>query len=487
MGIVSRIRSFFGRTEEPKQSPRTVGLLARFDAASDSPEMRRHWQNADGLSANASLLPHIQRLLRNRARYECANSPYLKGIVDTVSKDVVGTGPRLQVRTGTETTDNKVENLFHTWADEIRLADKLRIARKAKAESGEIFLVLVFNGRLNHPVKLDIQLLESDQCGDPIGVGLDPARVDGIDYDEFGNPAKYWFFRRHPGEGSPESMLSYSIDAKYVLHYFTADRPGQGRGIPDVAPSLNLCAVLRRFTLATLLSAETAANISLAIQSDAPPEGADEVDPNTEIPFERGMAMTLPAGWKAEQIESKHPNTTFVEFVRTVAREIGRPLSSPPNITLCDSAGLNYSSGRLDHQTYGRAIDWDQYDIGVRILGPIFRAFMEWAVLVEGLLPQELRMVGAIPAPTWMWRGREHVDPVKEAQAQDIRLKNGMTNKRDECAKEGRDWAENDRQRKVEKDQEKDLGLTPALPSGQASGAATSSAKDDDEEDDSGD
>jgi hypothetical protein len=31
------------------------GLLARFDSAADSPDMRRHWENADGLQTPRKL------------------------------------------------------------------------------------------------------------------------------------------------------------------------------------------------------------------------------------------------------------------------------------------------------------------------------------------------------------------------------------------------------------------------------------------------
>ncbi|MCS6896464.1 MAG: hypothetical protein NZM29_00695, partial [Nitrospira sp.] len=44
-------------------------IRARYDAAATSPDNRRHWANADGLSPNAANSPDVRRMLRNRARY----------------------------------------------------------------------------------------------------------------------------------------------------------------------------------------------------------------------------------------------------------------------------------------------------------------------------------------------------------------------------------------------------------------------------------
>lgn len=66
---------------------RTVRVIrAKYDAAALTEDNRRHWANADGLSANAANSPAVRRVLRNRARYETANNSYARGIVLTLAK-----------------------------------------------------------------------------------------------------------------------------------------------------------------------------------------------------------------------------------------------------------------------------------------------------------------------------------------------------------------------------------------------------------------
>ncbi|MDP1799424.1 MAG: hypothetical protein Q8K78_18150, partial [Planctomycetaceae bacterium] len=45
-------------------------MRAKYDSALTTDNNRRHWANADGLSASAANGPEVRRILRNRARYE---------------------------------------------------------------------------------------------------------------------------------------------------------------------------------------------------------------------------------------------------------------------------------------------------------------------------------------------------------------------------------------------------------------------------------
>ena len=56
-------------------------VRGRYDAAVTTDENRRHWANADLLSADAANNPRVRRILRSRARYEVANNSYARGIV----------------------------------------------------------------------------------------------------------------------------------------------------------------------------------------------------------------------------------------------------------------------------------------------------------------------------------------------------------------------------------------------------------------------
>jgi capsid protein len=347
-------------------------IRARYDAAATTEDNRRHWANADGLSANATNSPEVRRVLRNRARYEVANNSYARGIVETLGNDTVGTGPRLQMLTPDTVTNRFVEQEFFRWSHAVKLAEKLRTMRVARAEDGEAFGILTNNGRLDTPVTLDVKLVEADQVTTPELAYEQPNAIDGIMFDDFGNPIEYHVLRYHPGDA--RMAFDWSVDripARAVVHYFRCDRPGQCRGIPDITPALPLFAQLRRFTLAVLAAAETAADFAGILYTDAPANGeADAAEPFEPIELEKRALLTMPGGWKMSQVQAEQPATTYAEFKREILNEIARCLNMPYNAAACNSSSYNCASGRLDHQVYYKSIRVEQSQLALTVLDP---------------------------------------------------------------------------------------------------------------------
>lgn len=438
------------------------GLRASYDAAKTNADNYRHWAAADSLSAAAANSPEVRRTLRNRARYEIANNSYARGIALTLANDCIGTGPRLQMLTDSAQANRLVEREFMAWSQAVNLAEKLRTMRLARVGDGEAFALLINNPRLYSPVQLDLRLIEADQVTSPTLVRDGDGYDDGITFDAYGNPVRYDILRHHPGDTQFSLGLEYqSLPASAVIHYFHPDRPGQNRGIPDITPALPLFAQLRRFTLAVLAAAETAADFAGILYTDAPAGGeADQAEPFESIALEKRALLTMPGGWKMSQMHAEQPATTYKEFKHEILNEIARCLSMPFNVAAANSSSYNYASGRLDHQVYHQAIRVEQSRIARDILDRIFAAWLAEAVLIEGYLPQPLRMIDADLSHQWFWDGREHVDPAKEANAQATRLTNHTTTLAHEYARQGRDWEAELRQRAKEQQLMRELGLT---------------------------
>jgi lambda family phage portal protein len=449
------------------QRPIPVALRARYDAAVTTEDNRRHWANADFLSANAGARPEVRRVLRNRARYEVANNSYAHGIVLTLANDVIGTGPRLQMLLGDGENDGGknvngvIEREFAAWAKAIDLPGKLRTMRQARAQDGEAFGLLHSNLNLEHPVKLDIKLIEADQVTTPLMKLSTPTFVDGIVFDTYGNPKEYHVLDYHPGDCLTIAPLAYRvIPAGSIVHWFRKDRPGQARGLPDILPALPLFAQLRRYTLAVIAAAETAADFAAVLFTDSPANGeAQALEPMDVVELERRMATVLPDGWKLGQIEARQPTTTYDMFKREILNEIARCLNMPYNIAACNSSGYNYSSGRLDHQTYYKSIRVEQAHCEMVVLDHILKAWLAEAMIVY----PELADVEDWPHQ-WFWDGHEHVDPQKEAGAQAQRLASSTTTLATEYARQGKDWETELRQRAKEVALMKELGLQITQP-----------------------
>lgn len=478
----------------------TGRVRAKYDAAVPGGDDRRHWQNADPLAADAANSPEVRKRLRERARYEAANNPYCGGTLRTLAADVVGSGPGLQIQAENDDDAKVAEDRFYRWAKAVRLAKKLRLMRLLRARDGEVFAVLFTNSKLRGtPVKLDLRVYEADQFAAPRPDPNDLA--DGIKFDDLGNVESYTLLKYHPGDPRGGSPQGITIPARFVLHWFREDRAGQSRGVSEITASLVIYSQYRRYAKATLSAAETSANISGVIETQTSPEDPDELEPLDPVDMDRNIFMTMPKGWKASAFKPEQPTTTYAEFKRAVLSEAARDLGMPYNVAAIDSSQHNFASGRLDDKVYERSIHVDRTEGEESLLDPLFAVWWEEASKITGFIPdsivnpppEEFIEPGEIyiPPHSWMWDGREFLDPQKEAAGKREMLSAGLTTYADELAKQGKDWREHFRQMSVEKEAAAALGITilpqamtaPAAPGQQPQGGGSN----DDGEPDPGD
>lgn len=418
------------------------GIEGSYDAAKTNEFNARYWSNADTLSPDEANSPEVRATLRSRARYECLESnSILKGIVHTLANDVIGTGPRLQMRTPDKEFNRQFEALWHRWAREIHLARKLRTMKLARTVDGEAFGQIITNRKLKHAIKVDLKPFEAEMCTTPSG-RLKPNSVDGIVFDDDGNPQTYHILKSHPGGPWGGSLDKADRPAEVIIHLFRQDRPGQHRGIPEVTPALPLSALARDYTLSVVHAARSAAKFTAVLETAAArTDDGESFDAGVEafdmVDVDYDMITSLPHGWKMNQFKAEQPTTTYDMFHKSLVSQCARCVHMPYNIAAANSSGYNYSSGRLDHQQYFYAIDVEQSEWEVDCLDRLLEAFADEALLIPDLLPA----IGALEdlPHEWMWPGRPHVDPAKEAQGQRTRLSSGTTHRAREYAEQGLD------------------------------------------------
>jgi capsid protein len=262
----------------------------------------------------------------------------------------------------------------------------------------------------------------------PSGIEL----VDGIELDRHGNPVRYHFLTSHPGAGYTGRSASYAegiwVGPSSVIHIFNEDRPGQHRGIPEITPALPLFAILRRYSLSTVAAAETAADLAAVLKTDSPSYSVDDiqnVEAGVSFPIRRRTIMSLPFGWSIQQLKAEQPATTYKEFRDAVLTEIARCLNMPKNIAAGDSSDYNYASGRLDHQTYFRAIDIERQEFIEKVVERTFQMWLrEFLSIKSGVTQRDIDLT--MYPHRWYWDPRPHVDPEKAAKAVEILWDKGL-------------------------------------------------------------
>ncbi|MDD5327425.1 MAG: phage portal protein [Phycisphaerae bacterium] len=472
--------SIFGELLIPQtdavKAGRSTQLTGRsYDAAATSRHNENHWRYADGSDADFWIRQDLPTT-RNRARYEVKNNSYAEGIIETLANDLVGTGPDLQMDTGNSDADSEIEEKFFQWSQDCDIEGKLNFGEiltltggRQQCESGEGLTAFVNIRRQKNWTRvrpeplLRLRVIEPDRLASPYGLAgiVNDEKVrDGIEYDEDGRPLFYYIFKQHPGSATNfgGGFGDYDkVPASQMIHLYKIKRPGQSRGMPWVTPSLPLFAQLRRFTLATVQSAETAANVSGTIQTEAGTE-PDEVEALDEVELPRNSFLTLPRGHNMSQVKPEHPAATYEMFKNEVINEIARCVCMPFNVAAANSAKYNYASGRLDWQIYYRFIRTIRSWLEAHECNRVFYAWLREGILMPGYFKYFKGNVNTA-RPEWNWPGSEHVDPKKEADAQNTRRRSLTTNLKGEYAQQGKDWERELRQIKKEKDLCEELGI----------------------------
>jgi capsid protein len=434
MALFATIKRLFIRhrpaeTDLSELMARYATLRATYDAARTSDEFKNYWANADTYDADSANSREVRQTLVSRSRYEIGNNGYADGIAQTKATDLVGRGPTLRMQTGSSGFNRLVELEWFNWCKAVQFRRKFWTMAHAKYSDGEAIAILRRNPRSRHAIKLDLQLIETEQCQTPfLPFGVE-GYVDGIRFDEYGNAVYYDILHGHPGAANQltTTLVPEQVAADRVLHWFKMKRPGQHRGVPEAASTLNTGAAARRWREATLAAAETAAEYSVVLKTAFQPEQIAAVAPMSSLDIRKRMMTALPNGWAMEQLKSEHPTATYEAFHDQLISEQARPANMPKNKAKCDSSQYNYASGRLDHQTYYASLDVERDDANDLVLDPLFAVWFDLAISRNGWLGGNPDVVGpAARSHTWDWPKHRVADVESEANALETRLKSGQ-------------------------------------------------------------
>lgn len=445
---INRIVDYLGRpiVVPPREidlapPPKARRLDATYDAARTTDGMKNYWANADALDADSANSREVRRTLVQRSRYEVGNNGYVDGMTTTHAfVYLVGVGPTLRMQTKNAAFNQVVETLFWNWMKATKFTPKLRCMAHAKVQDGEAIGIIGYNPKVKNRIKLDVRLVETEQCTTHYLAFGARNQIDGITFDKWGNPETYQILSTHPGAANQwtANQEPESVPADQVMHWYTMRRPGQHRGIPEFSSTLNVGASSRRFREATVRAAEIHAANALFLKTDHVPDQFQPVSPMATMDYETGMMTALPRGYEPFQMKSEAPTALYSEFLREQHSETGRPKCMPVNLVTADSSKHNFSSAKLDHLSYFGGIDVEREDCNDQCLDVVFLKWWAEAIRVYGWDGDALQP----PPHGWNWPQHPVADIVSEANARDTNLKNGSTGLEAVYASAGLDYAD---------------------------------------------
>lgn len=468
------------------------------------------WQPGVG-DADADTIRDL-RELRARSRDLVRNSPIAGGAIETQVAHVVGTGLQLQCRINADRLgltpeqasqwQANTEALFRMWCEsdladamgELNFWELQDLAFRSRLESGDSFVVLAGLERADWPFRLALQIIEADRVSNPNQEADNDTLTKGIEKNERGAPIAVHIANRHPGRHlSAAKDLKWSRIAirgstgrRNVLHLTRKLRPGQTRGIPELAPIIETVKQLTRYSTAEVDAAVNSAAMALFAKMDPDTFGelfeADaqkkyiDAAQNWDGTIRSGSVVNLLPGEDITSPVQNRPNPNFDPFVQGMMTQVGMALNIPKEV-LTKHFQSSYSAARAALLDAWRVFKIRRAWLAAKMCQPVYEEWLADAVAL-GLIAAPGFFADPIVRAAWCgasWSGDGPgaIDPEKEANAAGKRMEIGLTTLSEEIAGyDGGDWEQKHTQQVRERQaRESDglaapVGMQPGSPGG---------------------
>lgn len=473
------------RIVEHSQQNNTRFVRRNFSAGNVN-RLTASWTSQD-IALN-TLLESQLAIIRARSRKLARDTATGTRYLTLVKNNIVGpTGFRLQSRCGEyrngkwmldDMANAAIEMHFKQWCraehcditGQSSFAEITRLNAEVLARDGE-FLVREIIGTKETPYRYQLQVLAIDRLDLNFrGTASNGNTIRmGVERNDAGKPVACYVLERNPNDSLGTSTQKHvRIGMDEIIHKFIRIEPEQIRGVPWAHAIMTGQNMLHMFEEAAVQAAVVGASNMGFFKPPAPGEPgyivprdesgneigaeiADAMDDNGELVQDAigGSFRVLPAGWSTEKFDPNYPHAAFDPFVQSRKRDMASGLDVAHHNLSGDMTGVNYSSARiaeLQERDCWRA--GQQFMINA-FVQRVAERWLEFALLAGAIT---LPTGNALPASkldkykaglSYIGRGWDWVDPLKEINAAKVGIQEGLTTRTQVVASKGGDFEEN--------------------------------------------
>ena len=436
--------------------------------------------------------------LRQRSRDLYEGGGLARSGVNTLTTSVCGWGiipkPKIDgdflglTDEAREETERAILREWRLWAEnkmcdaerQQNFYDLQQLAFLSMLMSGDVFVLFGMKENARTPYQTTIRLIEADRICNPDSSGSSESResdsggriIDGVEIDKEGVVIRYYIASRSPIAANDNSELTWTpIDAfgsdtgyENILHIMTHERPEQRRGVPLVAAEIEGLKQFSRYMNAEIAGKLVSAMLTVFITSkeddgkagmeDAVNEDEKVTDDELKLELAPGAIYDLPPGKHPETVDPKRSDTQFEVFVNTFIMVIASSMGIPKEV-LVKKYESNYTAARAALLDFWRTVKVYRRRFNSGFNQPIYE---QW--LAEAVAAGRIEAPGFFDDPivrqawcgcSWMGASMGHVDPLKEVNAAEARIRNNISTEEQEAMEyNGNNWDEVVRQRKKE-------------------------------------
>lgn len=450
--LVDRVVNYFNPESGVKRlRARAHGaLVGGYDGGRRDRRSLRKWRFQD-VPADDAILPDLSDL-RARSDELVRNTPLATGAVSTTVTHSVGTGLQLQATINPqalgitseqadamEREQEREWNLFCQSCDFTGVQSFQEMqptAHRSVLQSGDLFFVRRYRKDPGDLYGTKLQAVVAARVSNPTHAADTDNIVAGVEVTKDGVPQAYHVSDKHPGALRAGTLNWERVPARdpktgkpLVIHLFDRLLFDQTRGVPYLAPVIEDLAMITKYKKAELDATLVGALFAVFVTgghdtAENPTIGEAEAGlGDDEVKLGSGSIHNLGEGEKIEVANPTRPNPQFEAFVLAVAREIGVALELPQEL-LVKNFTASYSASRAALELAWLFFKKQRTWLSRRLCQVVYEWMMEEAV-ASGRLNRPgffedplLRM--AYLGSNWIGPARIAIDPLKEAQADNI-------------------------------------------------------------------
>lgn len=485
--IVDRVVNFFSpqRGVDRFRARMQMAVAGGYTGARRDRKQTEGWKPTDG-DADSVILPDLDAL-RDRSRDLERNSPLAAGAINTKVTSVVGTGLKPRAAIDRDILSGLTEEQADAWERaaerEFRLAtggkdfdverqlnfyQSQDLVFRSTLSAGDIFVNLPRIGRPGNPYTLRANFIEADRVCNPQFKSDTAQLVAGVEKDQYGAPSKYHVAKFHPGNRrfvkSREWAEIKAFDDQgrpLCLHIYRKRRPGQSRGVPDLAPVVEMLKQISTYTDSELHAAVVSSFLTVVVKSSNPnPEFVDQDAKATERISTDGLKLGSGAViglWPDEDIsvvDPSRPNTAAEAFLRAMAEQVGVAIELPYEL-LVKHFTASFSAAQAALLEAWRFFMSCRSWLAAEYCQPIWEA-----VITESVILGRLSAPGFLADPAirmaylgceWVGDAKGQINETVAVEAAKARVDGGFsTEAKETAALTGGDWERDERQRAKE-------------------------------------
>jgi len=438
-----------------------------------------------------------------------ANDPHVSGLIESMNINTIGIGftPQSRMRQdqlpidaeAVKALQRQAEWNFALWSKECDLqgtkhfTDICLVGDRSMLVRGE-YLILPRMVKGLGRFQLKLQVVDPLRLSTPIDKVRSDRIIDGVEVDGAGRKTHLWIHNNpslpHQRNSANYTRIRIRVGHRLqALHGFIEKEPDQYRGQVFFSPAMKFFRDLSDHLDAELVANIVTSAVALFIASPHPDAAALAAagginNLRQTLPGGQRIQEVVPGGiyygepgQKPETLEHNRPGDNFAPFVEVILRAASSCAGIPYEVAAKKYGEMNYSSARAAlleaWRVFGHRQDW----LGRHLCQPCWDMVQEEAYLLGMFDPPQFYLHReAYCQAAWVPQGHGQIDPVKEAQANILKLKYNMTTQTAIAAEDGKDW-EGDIAEVRLKEREIETACGLVYPDAQKTGAGKENAK----------